>query len=93
MVLVWVLGVGGFVVVAVDFLMSMGITPAYVAMHQKPEKGVRYPRPEGTSGCKPPCRHWELDPGFLKEQSVLLITEPSPASAVGHFRQGIKKTT
>lgn len=74
-------GSWGFVVVAVDFLMSMGITPAYVAMHQKPEKGVRYPRPEVTSGCKPPCRR-ELGPGFLKEQSVLLIAEPSPASAV-----------
>jgi hypothetical protein len=30
-----------------------------------------------TDGCEPPCGHWELNSGPLKEQSVLLTTESS----------------
>jgi hypothetical protein len=30
-----------------------------------------------TDGCEPPCGGWELNSGPLKEQSVLLTTEPS----------------
>ena len=30
-----------------------------------------------TDGCEPPCGCWELNSGPLKEQSVLLISEPS----------------
>jgi hypothetical protein len=30
-----------------------------------------------TDGCEPPCGCWELNPGPLEEQSVLLTTEPS----------------
>jgi hypothetical protein len=30
-----------------------------------------------TDGCKPSCGCWELNSGLLKEQSVLLNTEPS----------------
>ena len=30
-----------------------------------------------TDGCEPPCSCWELNPGPLEEQSVLLTTEPS----------------
>ena len=30
-----------------------------------------------TGGCEPPCGCWELNSGPLKEQSVLLTSEPS----------------
>jgi len=30
-----------------------------------------------TDGCEPPCGCWELNSGPLKEQSLLLTTEPS----------------
>lgn len=30
-----------------------------------------------TQGCELPCRCWELDPGPLEEQPVLLSAEPS----------------
>jgi hypothetical protein len=30
-----------------------------------------------TDGCEPPCGCWELNSGSLKEQPVLLTTEPS----------------
>jgi hypothetical protein len=30
-----------------------------------------------TDGCEPPCGCWELNPGPLEEQSVLLTAEPS----------------
>lgn len=28
-----------------------------------------------TDSCKPSCRYWESNPGPLKEQRVLLMTE------------------
>ena len=39
-----------------------------------------------TDSCELPCGCWALNPGPLKEQSVLLTTEPSPAlfSSVQH---------
>ena len=30
-----------------------------------------------AGGCVPPCGCWELNPGPLEEQSVLLTSEPS----------------
>jgi hypothetical protein len=30
-----------------------------------------------TDGCEPPCGCWDLNSGSLKEESVLLTTEPS----------------
>lgn len=34
-------------------------------------------RPGVTEGCELPCGCWELNPGPLQEQPVLLATEPS----------------
>ena len=39
--------------------------------HQKRESDLT------TYSCEPPCGCWELNSGPLKEQSVLLTTEPS----------------
>jgi len=41
-----------------------------VAMEVRPGTGV-------TDGCEPPCGCWEVNPGPLPEQKVLLATEPS----------------
>jgi hypothetical protein len=30
-----------------------------------------------TDACEPPCECWELNPGPLEDQLVLLTTEPS----------------
>jgi hypothetical protein len=30
-----------------------------------------------TDGCEPPCKRWELNPGPLEEQAVLLTAELS----------------
>ena len=32
---------------------------------------------ESYKCCAPPCGFWELNPGLLQEQQVLLTTEPS----------------
>ena len=37
--------------------------------HVSSETGV-------MDGCEPPCGSWELNPGSLEEQPVLLTTEP-----------------
>jgi hypothetical protein len=39
---------------------------------QSPEKGIGFP---GWYGCEPPCGCWELNPGPLQEQQVLLTAE------------------
>ena len=38
---------------------------------------VRFPGTGITENCELPCRSWELNPGPLKKQPVLLTTEPS----------------
>ena len=38
---------------------------------------VRYPGTGVTDSCELPCGCWELNPGALEEQAVLLTTEPS----------------
>lgn len=52
------------------------------------EEGIKSPEIEVTECCEPPCGYWEsiLDP--LKEQPVLLATEPShqfPYLKIGSF--------
>ena len=42
-------------------------------------EGVRFPRTGVTDRCKLQWGCWELNPGPLQEQSVLLTTEPSPS--------------
>ena len=44
---------------------------------QRPKRGHRIPWKWSTGVCKPPRSCWELNPGPLKEQPVLLTTEPS----------------
>lgn len=40
-------------------------------------KGVRWSGTEGTDSCKAMCGSWELNPGPLLKQPVLLTTNPS----------------
>lgn len=35
-----------------------------------------------TDSCEPACRCWKLNLGFLKEQHILLLVEPSPRPQV-----------
>ena len=42
-----------------------------------PGEGVTFPRTAVTGGCEPQGGCWELNPGPLKEQPVLLRVEPS----------------
>jgi hypothetical protein len=49
----------------------MSVLPAHAPARQK-----RTSDPI-TDGCEPPRGSWELNSGPLKEQPVLLITEPS----------------
>ena len=39
-------------------------------------EGVGYSGAGVTDRCELPCGCWELNPGLLEEQSVLLTTEP-----------------
>jgi hypothetical protein len=34
------------------------------------------PETGGTDSCESPCGYWELNPGPLQEQPVLLTSEP-----------------
>ena len=40
-------------------------------------EGVRAPGTEATDSCELQCGCWELNPGPVGEQPVLLIAEPS----------------
>ena len=42
-----------------------------------PEEGIGSPGTGVTDSCELPCGCWELNPGPLEEQSVLLTTGPS----------------
>jgi hypothetical protein len=44
---------------------------------QRSEDAVQSPRTEGTDGCKSLCGYWEVNPGLLQKQQVLLTTDPS----------------
>lgn len=69
------------------YFMCMDVWPAcYACVHHlcawcmwRPEEGIGAPG-TGVTGaaCKPPCGCWELSPGFLQEQQVLLTTKPAP---------------
>lgn len=47
-------------------------------------EGNRSPATEVSEGCEP-CGFWELNPGPLKNQSVLLGTKPSLQPHVNIF--------
>ena len=62
----------------------MAVLPACTSVHrlharylQRPEVGVRSPVTGVPDGSELPCGYWELDPGPLEEQPMLLTTEPS----------------
>ncbi|XP_040595934.1 E3 ubiquitin-protein ligase NEDD4 isoform X3 [Mesocricetus auratus] len=42
----------------------------------KPDDDVGSPGSDDTDGCEPPCGCWELNPGSLEEDHLLLTTEP-----------------
>ena len=44
---------------------------------QRPEEDIRSHGTEVKDNCQLPCGCWELNPGPLQEQPVLLTTEPS----------------
>jgi hypothetical protein len=44
---------------------------------------VRFPETELKDSCKLPCLCWELNPGPLEEQPLLLTTEPSLPPLLG----------
>lgn len=43
----------------------------------KARGGVRWPQTGVPDSWEPPCQLWELNPGLLPEQSVVLMTKPS----------------
>ena len=43
---------------------------------QRPEEGTEFPGTGVTDGWEPLCEFWELNPGPLKEQPVLLSHLP-----------------
>ena len=49
----------------------------FVYVHCYSAMGVKYPGTGITESCELPCGCWELNPGLLEEQSVLLTPEPS----------------
>jgi hypothetical protein len=65
--------------------MCLNVLPACVRMYHmciwrpwKPEDGIRFPVIGVTGSCKLPCGCWELNPGPLQEQPVLLTIPPGP---------------
>lgn len=50
--------------------------PNVVPGAQGSQKEVSEPLEPVPDGCEQTCRCWELNPGLLEEQPVLLTTEP-----------------
>ena len=62
----------------------MGVFSVQMSRHhmqawstERPEESVRFPGMGVTDSCELPCRCWELNPGPLEEQPMLLATELS----------------
>lgn len=45
----------------------------------RPEERGGFPVTGVTDGCEPLCGSWELNPGSVEEQPVVLTAEPSTA--------------
>jgi hypothetical protein len=60
------------------YFMYVSVHCSYLQTHQK-----RASDPI-TDGCEAPCGCWELNPGPLEEQSVLLTTKPSLQTSPYH---------
>ena len=52
-------------------------------------EGVRSPGTGVTDRCEVPCGCWELNPGSLQEQPVLLTAEPSLQPLYKHLNIGV----
>ena len=50
---------------------------------------VRYPGTGVTDSCELPCGCWELNPGALEEQPVILATELSLQPLEGYFGKSV----
>jgi hypothetical protein len=64
-------------------IMCMGVLSACLSLYYmytyclwKPEEGIGSSRTGVTDGYELPCGSWELNPGSLEEQTVLLTAEP-----------------
>ena len=61
----------------------MGVSHASMSVQhmslvsEEARRGHWIPGTGVTNGCELPCGCWELTPGPLEEQSVILTTEPS----------------
>ena len=63
-----------FVVANFYFYFSCALV---LCLHVCLRKGVRYAGTGVIDSCELPCGCWELNPGPLEEQSLLLTTESS----------------
>ena len=61
--------------------MCIGILPACMSLC----KGIRSPGTGVTDTCVLLCGYWELNPGPLEDQPVLLTAEPSLQPLFTHF--------
>ena len=66
------------------YLMCMGVLSDCVSVYnvhvchpQRLEEGVRSVSISIIDGCELPCGCWDLNPGLLEEQPVLLTSEPT----------------
>ena len=53
------------------------------------EDGIRSPGSGVADSCEPPCGGWDLNPGPLEEQPVILTTEPPPQSQAYMLKMAI----
>lgn len=59
------------------FYLHIGFCATFVSGALGGQKGVRSTVTGVTDGCAPSCSRWESNLGLLKEQPLLLTTEPS----------------
>lgn len=62
----------------VSVFACMYVNASYV--HLKSEEGIRSPKTGVMDGCELPCGFWELNPGPLQDQLVLLLLSHLPES-------------
>lgn len=62
----------------------MSVLPVFMYVHHTIPGALRvqkmaldHPGTRVMGGCESPCWFWEQNPGLLKEQKVLLTTDPS----------------
>jgi hypothetical protein len=68
------------------FYWHICLCPMCVQWPWRPEAPVRSPGTGVTNGCKPPCGGWELNPGPVEEQPVLLTNEELSSATLILFK-------